>query len=42
MKSEKLLSYLSELAELDQGIKAGLTDPKDGFEQFLLRNGKRN
>lgn len=42
LKSAVLLSYLNQLAELDQNIKAGLIDPKDGFEQFLLRNGKRN
>lgn len=42
LQAETLLSYLDQLAVLDQNIKAGLTDPKDGFEQFLLRNGKRN
>ena len=39
--SAQLLDLLVQLAELDQGIKAGLTDPKEGFEQFILRNGKR-
>lgn len=42
MKSDVLLSYLSQLADLDQGIKAGTLDPKDGFEMFLLKNGKIN
>lgn len=42
LKAETLLIYLKELADLDQGIKAGIMDPKDGFEDFLLRNGKRN
>jgi len=41
LPSKVLLSYLSQLADLDQGIKAGTIDPKDGFEQFLLTNGKR-
>lgn len=41
LKSTVLLSYLNQLAELDQGIKAGTIDPKDGFEHFLLKNGKR-
>ncbi|NLH63034.1 MAG: DNA polymerase III subunit delta [Erysipelotrichaceae bacterium] len=39
-KADKLLSYLNELAGLDQGIKTGNIDPKDGFESFLLRNGR--
>ena len=41
LSSKKLLDYLNQLAELDQGIKNGQTDPKEGFEQFILRNGKR-
>ncbi|MCH3961087.1 MAG: DNA polymerase III subunit delta [Solobacterium sp.] len=39
-RAKTLLSYLNELAGLDQGIKAGMVDPKDGFESFLLRNGR--
>lgn len=42
LKADTILSYLNELAVLDQGIKAGLIEPKDGFDTFLLRNGKRN
>ena len=41
LSSKKLLTYLCELAELDQGIKSGTIDPKEGFEQFILRNGKQ-
>ena len=41
LSAKKLLDYLNQLAELDQGIKSGQIDPKDGFEQFVLRNGKR-
>lgn len=39
--SGRLLSLLNALAELDQGIKAGTVAPQAGFEQFLIRNGKR-
>lgn len=38
---KKLLKYLNELAELDQGIKQGIVVPKEGFESFLIRNGHR-
>ncbi len=38
-KAKQLLTYLSELADLDQGIKAGVIDPFEGFDQFILRNG---
>lgn len=41
LQADVLLSYLDQLADLDQGIKAGTIEPKDGFENFLLRNGKR-
>ncbi len=39
--ASQLLKLLVQLAELDQGIKAGTINPKDGFEQFILKNGKR-
>ncbi len=41
ISSRKLLEWLCELAELDQNIKAGKTDPGYGFEMFILRNAKR-
>ena len=37
--SKKLLSLLSQLAQLDQGIKQGKINPRYGFEQFMIRNG---
>ena len=40
--SKDLLRFLNELAELDQGIKIGKTDAREGFDLFLLRNGNRN
>lgn len=40
LSSKRLLDLLVQLAELDQGIKSGNMDPKEGFEQFILRNGK--
>ena len=39
--AKKLLALLNELAELDQKIKLGTVQPRFGFEQFLIRNGKR-
>ena len=39
--SKQILSYLNELAGMDQGIKQGTLDPKNSFENFLIRNGKR-
>ena len=39
LQSKTVLRYLEELATLEQGIKAGRIDPKNGFEQFLLKNG---
>ena len=39
--SKQILSYLNELANMDQGIKQGTLDPKNSFENFLIRNGKR-
>ena len=41
IRSRDLLNWLDELAELDQNIKAGKAEPGNGFEMFLLRNGKR-
>ncbi len=41
IRSSDLLRWLSELAELDQNIKAGRIDARTGFEMFLLKNGKR-
>jgi DNA polymerase-3 subunit delta len=38
-RSRTLLKWLSQLADLDQNIKAGKTDPKEGFEHFLIENG---
>ena len=39
LQSKTLLRYLEELATLEQGIKAGRIEPKNGFEQFILKNG---
>ncbi|MBR2810871.1 MAG: DNA polymerase III subunit delta [Solobacterium sp.] len=39
LSSRQILDDLCELAALDQGIKAGTIDPKQGFDSFLLRNG---
>ncbi len=41
LKSRTVLSYLNDLAILDQAIKHGETTPKDGYEQFILKNGNR-
>lgn len=41
VRSSDLLRWLSELADLDQNIKAGKSEAGNGFEMFLLRNGKR-
>ena len=41
LSAKMMLYYLNQLADLDQGIKEGTIDQKDGFEQFLLTNGKR-
>lgn len=38
--AKSLLNLLVQLAELDQGIKSGKILAKDGFEQFILKNGK--
>lgn len=38
LRARQLLRYLVELAELDQNIKNGLVLPKDGFDDFILRN----
>ncbi|MBW9211841.1 MULTISPECIES: DNA polymerase III subunit delta [Terrabacteria group] len=35
-----LLKFLKELADLDQEIKIGKIDAKQGFEYFILRNGR--
>lgn len=35
--AHELLGILNDLARLDQGIKTGAVDAKEGFEQFLLR-----
>ena len=42
MSAKKVLLYLNELAEIDQGIKQGILDPKNSFERFLIKNGERN
>ena len=42
LNSDQMLKLLKELADLDQGIKAGTIQPKDGFDAYLLKNGKRN
>lgn len=39
--ADSLLKMLVQLAELDQGIKAGKINPKDGFEQFILSSGNQ-
>ena len=41
LRSRTILEWLGELAQLDQDIKAGKADAANGFEMFLLRNGKR-
>ncbi|MCR4951122.1 MAG: DNA polymerase III subunit delta [Solobacterium sp.] len=38
LSSGDLLRILSELADLDQDIKSGRTDIREGFDAFLLRN----
>ena len=35
-----LLKILKELGDLDQEIKTGKRDPKQGFEYFVIRNGR--
>ena len=42
VNSNKLLLYINELADLDQNIKLGKVNPKDGFEQFIIQNGDAN
>ena len=42
MRSHDVLRLLNELAELDQAVKAGKADLKEGFDLFLLRNGRAN
>ena len=37
--SHTLLSYLNELADIEQNAKKGKLDVRLAFEQFLLRNG---
>ena len=39
LSSKTLLLYLKELADLEQGIKSGRIEPKNGFEQFILKYG---
>lgn len=38
ISSHTLLKWLKELADLDQDIKQGKTDPQDGFDAFILNN----
>ena len=40
--SKDVLNYLNQLANIDQGIKAGTLDPANSFTNFLIKNGKRN
>ncbi|MBR4162756.1 MAG: DNA polymerase III subunit delta [Solobacterium sp.] len=40
--SHEILTYLKELAELDQGIKGGIIDPQAGFDAFLIKNGGKH
>ncbi len=42
ISSKDVLNYLHQLAEIDQGIKAGTIDPANSFTNFLIKNGKRN
>lgn len=36
--SREILALLAQLADLDQGIKSGRMNDREGFEAFLLRN----
>lgn len=42
MQSAEILGYLNALADIDQGIKIGTMGAKNAFENFLIKNGKRN
>ena len=42
LREKEILLFIKELADLDQGIKAGKIEAKAGFEQYLIRNGNRN
>ncbi len=42
LNAKKVLTYLYELSEIDQGVKQGILDPKNSFERFLIKNGERN
>lgn len=39
ISAHKLLRYLNDLAEIDQGAKAGLLDLQQEFDRFLIQNG---
>lgn len=39
-QSKDILRLLKELADIDQGVKAGKLSDKDSFEYFLMRNMK--
>ena len=41
LSAKTLLRYLKELADLDQDVKTGKADMKEGFEAFLLRSCRR-
>lgn len=41
LSSKTLLTYLKELADIDQSIKQGESNAKDAFEDFILRNTQR-
>lgn len=41
MQARDILTYLNQLASIEQGIKQGTLDPKNSFEDFLIKNGKR-
>lgn len=38
MNAPTILLYLKELANIDQSVKLGEADPKDSFEDFIIRN----
>lgn len=42
ISSKILLLYLKELAEVDQGVKAGKIDAKNGLDDFMIRNGAKH
>lgn len=41
VSARALLRWLKELADLDQQIKQGKTDPDDGFDRFILTNCRK-